>query len=417
MKNLMIILAVYFLWQPESLAQINRCSTTEHHENRMQEDQHYRLRTQSVEERVQALLTDRRANSAELGDVIEIPVVVHIIYRAPVHNISDQQIHSQMDVLNADFRRMNSDTSNTRGFFKSLAADPEIEFCLAQRDPLGNATTGITRTQTTVTDFSGNDHVKFDSLGGKTGWPSDNYLNIWVCNLGGSKLGYSSFPGEDPALDGIVIGYRYFGTIGTAQPPFNLGRTATHEIGHWLGLKHIWADTPDCTQDDNSNDTPKATGPNFGCPVDTPNTCFDPPSNPPDMFENFMDYTDDVCMNMFSAGQKAIMRATLATERISIVNSSSCYPVGISQDEPKLPAIYIQPNPVTDKLMVRLPEFDPGSTVLELYNVNGIRLFRNTYQDYSFKQIDLSVTWLPPGLYITRISQSGRSSSATFIKH
>ena len=142
--------------------------------------------------------------------------------------------------MNADFRKLNSDASLVPSAFAGLAADAELEFCLAQRDPNGNATNGITRTYTTTTSFSG-DAVK-GSAQGHTPWDRNKYLNIWVCKLSGGTLGYTYLPGGSAALDGVVIGYQYFGTMGTAVSPFNKGRTVTHEVGHWFNLEHIWGD-------------------------------------------------------------------------------------------------------------------------------------------------------------------------------
>ena len=179
-----------------------------------------------------------------LKSIITIPVVVHVVYNTNAENISDAQIFSQMDVLNADFRRTNSDASNTPSVWQNIAADCEIDFCLATIDPNGNPTTGITRTNTNQTSFSiSSDNVKYSSAGGIDPWPQDDYLNIWVCDLGGGLLGYATPPSSwtNPE-DGVVIGYRYFGTTGVVQAPYNKGRTATHEVGHWLNLDHIWGD-------------------------------------------------------------------------------------------------------------------------------------------------------------------------------
>jgi len=174
------------------------------------------------------------------GVVITIPVVVHVVYNTSTENISDAQIQTQIDVLNQDFRRLNADTGSTPSWFDSVAADSEIEFCLAQQDPDGIQTTGITRTPTSVTSFTTDNKVKNCLQGGKDAWDKNKYLNIWVCDLGFLLLGYAQFPGLSAATDGVVIHYKYFGTIGTATWPFNKGRTATHEIGHWLWLYHTF---------------------------------------------------------------------------------------------------------------------------------------------------------------------------------
>lgn len=256
------------------------------------------------------------------GSVITIPVVVHIVYRTSAENVSDAQVQSQIDVLNEDFRRQNTDVANTPSLFASLTADVEVQFCLATRDPQGNPTTGITRTQTTKTSFDiYSDDVKYSSRGGKDAWPTDQYLNIWVCNLSGGLLGYAQFPGGGSAAeDGVVINYRYFGRGGSAQAPFNKGRTATHEVGHWLNLRHIWGDAQ--CGDDYVADTPPQEGPNYGCPTFPHPSC----GNTSDMFMNYMDYGDDHCLVMFTQGQKNRMRAVLSPTgyRAGLLSSPGC---------------------------------------------------------------------------------------------
>ena len=225
--------------------------------------------------------------------LITIPVVVHVVYRTSTENISDAQIQSQIDVLNADFRRLNSDADNTW----SQAADSEIEFCMASVDPSGNATTGITRTSTTVNGFGTNDAVKHNSSGGIDAWPASDYLNIWVCNIGGGILGYAQFPGGSASTDGVVNDYKYLGTMGTAQSPFDLGRTATHEVGHYLNLRHIWGDGG-CSVDDFVSDTPASDAANYGC-ASNHSSC-----GTADMVQNYMDYSDDSCMNLIYSRSK-----------------------------------------------------------------------------------------------------------------
>ena len=263
-------------------------------------------------------------NNLTVNGVISIPVVVHVVYNTSSENISDQQVFSQIQVLNEDFRRMNADADNTW----PQAADSEIEFCLATIDPSGNPTNGITRTATAASSFSTNDQVKFDSRGGKNAWPSDQYMNIWVCDIGGSILGYAQFPGGPVNTDGIVVDYRYFGTTGVAAAPFDLGRTCTHEVGHWLNLRHIWGDG-NCSADDFVSDTPLAGAPNYTgapCRFPGPNTCNTGFNDQPDMFQNYMDYSYDACMNLFTIGQRERMRALFEPggPRASLLSSIAC---------------------------------------------------------------------------------------------
>jgi hypothetical protein len=246
--------------------------------------------------------------------VTVIPVVVHVVYRGAAQNISDDQIHSQIDVLNRDFRKTNPDVSSTPAPFLPLAEDARVEFELATTDPAGNPTDGITRTSTTVNGFTDDNKVKHASSGGADAWSRDNYLNLWVCRLSGGLLGYAQFPGGPPDTDGVVIRDTSFGTTGTAAAPFNLGRTATHEIGHWLNLRHIWGDDgTGCSGDDFVADTPNAAGSNAGMPAFPHVTCSNGPNG--DMFMNYMDYTDDAGMFMFTAGQVTRMQASLDGDR------------------------------------------------------------------------------------------------------
>lgn len=245
--------------------------------------------------------------------VIKIPTVVHVVHKRGAENISDGQIKSQITVLNRDFRARNPDRSNVPPVWSGLVADPKIEFELAKRDPSGKRTEGITRTKTNRASFGADDSVKRKSDGGVAAWPTDKYLNIWVCNLGGGLLGYAQFPGGPARTDGVVILHAAFGTRGTVKKPFDLGRTTTHEVGHWLNLRHIWGDRNDCGGTDHVPDTPNAQLPNYGKPAFPHVSCTNGPNG--DMFMDYMDYTDDAAMFMFTPGQVVRMNATLAGPR------------------------------------------------------------------------------------------------------
>lgn len=247
---------------------------------------------------------------------VTIPVVVHVVWKSASENISDAQIKSQIDALNRDYSAGNADKTKTPAPWKGLIGDSMIRFKLADKDPKGKATTGITRTQTKTTSFSSDDKVKKASSGGVAAWPTNKYLNIWVCTLSGGLLGYAQFPGGPTATDGVVILNTAFGTNGTALAPFNKGRTAVHEVGHWLNLNHIWGDTSDCSGTDHVSDTPQAQLPNYGTPTFPHVTCQNGPNG--DMFVNYMDYVDDAAMVMFTQGQVARMQATLTGPRASI---------------------------------------------------------------------------------------------------
>jgi hypothetical protein len=247
--------------------------------------------------------------------VTRIPIVVHVVWNTPEQNISDAQIRSQIDILNHDFRKTNADVKQVPPGWSSVAADARVEFVLASTGPDGQASSGITRTRTTIQEFTVESNaVKSAAKGGAAPWPTDKYLNIWVCQLEGGLLGYAEFPGAPAEIDGVVIVHSAFGTIGTATAPFNAGRTATHEIGHWLGLFHIWGDDgTGCGGTDEVDDTPNQAGPNFGAPTFPSVSCNNGPLG--DMFVNFMDYTDDAAMHMFTEGQVLRMHASLDAPR------------------------------------------------------------------------------------------------------
>ncbi|MBS1683491.1 MAG: T9SS type A sorting domain-containing protein [Bacteroidetes bacterium] len=264
---------------------------------------------------------------ASSRSIITIPVVVHVVYSTADQNISDAQIQSQIDVLNADYNQSNSNWSSTPPVFQSVSGSMGIQFCLARRDPAGNATNGIVRTSTAATIFSTSNTVKYTAQGGDDAWPAASYLNLWVCNLGNALLGYAQFPGGASETDGVVINYTAFGNTGTVLTPYDKGRTATHEIGHWMNLYHIWGNTSgDCSGTDHVDDTPPQYSENFGCPSFPHVSCTNAPDG--DMFMNFMDYTDDACMTMFTAGQALRAQALFATggARASIASSAGCVP-------------------------------------------------------------------------------------------
>ena len=257
----------------------------------------FRTRQQRLENET----TRRRALgfiAAELK-LAKIKVVVNVVYQDPSQNISDAQINSQIKALNLDFRAKNSDKKKTPAVWNGLVADSQVEFVLYK----------VTRTQTTQSSFGADDGVKRASTGGVAPLNPSRYLNLWICALGDGLLGYAQFPGGPKSTDGVVINYRAFGTMGTAQSPFKKGRTATHEVGHYFNLRHIWGDTEDCTGSDLVADTPNCAGPNFGKPAFPKVSCSNGPSG--DMFVNYMDYVDDAAMFMFTPQQVARMRTAL----------------------------------------------------------------------------------------------------------
>lgn len=313
-KTAAIAFAALMACAGNSFAQ-RTCGSMEILEMQIQEDPKRGETLDQIEAHTLAIETSGERN---VNGVITIPVVVHVLYNNSTENISDAQILSQIQVLNDDFRRFNADADDTW----SQAADSEIEFCMATSDPNGNPTDGILRVPTSVSAFGTNDEMKFTSSGGSDAWPASDYLNMWVCDISGGILGYAQFPGGSSATDGVVCDYQYFGTVGVATAPFDGGRTTTHEVGHWLNLRHIWGDG-NCNADDFVSDTPSSDGPNYGCAVGTV-SC-----SSTDMVQNYMDYSDDGCMNLYTVGQKNRMRALFESGgyRSSLLNSQACGPV------------------------------------------------------------------------------------------
>ncbi|WP_165903737.1 GEVED domain-containing protein [Hymenobacter gummosus] len=312
---------------------VRQCATNDHLAHQLAADPGLAQRMAAVESHTRSFEANPTANRTTA--VVTIPVVVHVLYNTAAQNISDAQIASQIAVLNEDFRKLNADRTSVPSAFAGLAADANIEFVLAKRTPSGAATTGIQRKQTTKTSWGTDDQMKSASTGGLDAWNSSKYLNLWVCNLSGGVLGYAQFPGGPAATDGVVILTTAFGRGGSAVSPFNLGRTGTHEVGHWLNLRHIWGDA-NCGNDLVS-DTPTQQTSNYGCPSFPKRTCGNTTNG--DMFMNYMDYTDDRCMYMFSVGQSTRMNALFASggARAGLVTSDGGTAPGGTTPTPTTP--------------------------------------------------------------------------------
>lgn len=274
------------------------CASEQMLKARLAADPSLRTRLQQIEAFTRRITADESFRGKP-SKTIEIPVVVHVLYNAAEQNISDAQIQSQMDVLNEDFNLKNRDNTRVPSVFSDLKADVGVHFTLAQ----------TIRKYSSRKIWAVTDNMKFASRGGSDAVDPAHKLNIWVCNLGQNVLGFAYSPGISPELDGVVILYSAFGRTGPLLSPYNKGRTTTHEVGHWMNLRHIWGDAT--CGDDLVGDTPKHTTANFGCP-EFPhyNDCGD---HAIEMTMNYMDYTDDACMFMFSNGQKARMLAVFAS--------------------------------------------------------------------------------------------------------
>lgn len=361
---------------------------------------------QAEERRIQAQIVLNK-NALQTRSIITIPVVVHIIYNRDEENIPDSQIFSQIEALNRDYRRRNTDAIKTPDVWQSRAADIGFEFCLASKDPDGNATSGITRTRANriFTDF---ESVKHAGTGGYNGWAPQKYLNIWVANIGTGLYGFSPYPtvlARNPQSDGIVINYKTFGVSSNNFTHLNFGRTAVHEIGHWFNLIHTWGDASNCATDF-VDDTPPEKAAAYGCSVFPKyDDCSFTGSGT--MFMNYMDYGDDLCMNLFTKGQKDRMLAALTLYRPELLTSNACGLVsGINEI---LPAQFsISPNPIENgTIQCRFNEFI-NEGILSIFDLTGKIIFQQKF--YASNQQTLSLPQLGNGLYFVQlITEKGNS--------
>ncbi|MBD2754040.1 M43 family zinc metalloprotease [Spirosoma validum] len=403
---------------------LNRCGTVER-ERILQQRNPNRLRqVNELNRRIEQLQSQSKTLRQQADEKIyRIPVVVHVVHStasgqiggANNINISDEQINSQIQVLNEDYRRK----EGTNGYnTSSIGADAGIEFYLATTDPNGQPTNGITRhyyAQKGSFDVFSDDLL----LSQIAYWPSDRYLNIWVTRVN-QYLGFTQFPTTADTLkglpsdvneltDGSIIDYRYFGrqTGTVTNNTYALGRTATHEIGHWLGLIHTWGDGDGCAEDYVA-DTPltKAANQTTQC-RQTYSTCV-AGKQTRDLTEDFMDYSPDACMNLFTAGQVARMRAVLALSprRVKLINSSA----GPLAETEKL-TINLYPNPTTTAPSIDVQLKGSQSFTVDLFDATGRQLRTTTYANSPSSRISLPVTGLATGIYIVRVKTDGETAS------
>lgn len=340
----------------------------------------------------------------EATGTIVIPVVVHVIWRTASENISNDQILSQIEALNADFSRKNADFSQVPTVFAGRAADAGIQFVLATVDPHGRPSNGIIRKQTNAQLWINDDRIKKSSTGGSDAWDSRQYLNIWVANLSSSLIGFSTFPGAPADKDGIVIRYNAFGTKGTLSPPYDQGRTLTHEAGHWLGLQHLWGDSP--CGDDGVDDTPKQRAGNRGTPqFPRINTgCDNGPHG--DMFMNFMDFSDDRSLLMFTKGQAERMRAQFlpGASRHALLSSKGGGEPWNLQPVPDATihhTVTVYPNPTDGLLNVSISNGEHQNFIIT--DALGRVAMSGIHQGNSQK---INVSSLRPGTYHLRLGNT-----------
>lgn len=370
--------------------------------------------------------------SRQSEDIYRIPVVFHVIYNSSEQNVPDVKIQEQLDILNRDYGRLNDDSVNTRAEFLPVASSTGIEFYLAQWDPQGNSTTGITHTQTDQATFF---NLQFDlntmksaSTGGVDAWDVNHYMNIWVCNLSipilntPIILGFATPPNgapnwptgsaaEQPQYDGVVLHYEVVGENPNATGTFatiNKGRTATHEVGHYLGLRHIWGDgqgQDGCTVDDGLEDTPNcADAQQQTCDYST-NTCTDSPVDFPDQIENYMDYSDENCMNMFTRQQADAMRFVVENFRQDLL-------LYIPSQHETVLHLDIFPNPSANMIHLKLPAKNLEKPQnIQILDIDGrvVKLLNAGSQDIDIRD-------LHSGIYILKVLFSNSSYCGRFVK-
>ena len=352
-----------------------------------------------------------------------LPVVVHVLYQNESENISDEIIQSQIDVLNEDYRRLNADTTNTRAQFDTLAGRSNFEFFLATTDPDGNPTSGITRTSTSVESFLNEtiflnpnsdimNSMKSPTTNGVSAWPSDKYINIWICDISINGeiqiFGYATPPNNlpnwllapptSPENDGIVIHYETFGRDAVVNVGFQtafLGRVVTHEMGHFLGLRHIWGDGP-CSDDDGIDDTPFSDLNGLNMCFHNKNSCVDSPFDYHDMIENYMDYSSPSCQNIFTKGQMGLMLGVLANHRVDLpeqnVDLIPQYKVYFN----------VYPNPTKDLLYIESGAIESQSK-LQLFDLSGKVIWEKDLLKNTFEHVPLVTSNFARGIYFLKL--------------
>jgi hypothetical protein len=403
---------------------IKRCGTHEAMLDKEQSSPGYMARVNACFDNAKRIAQLAQGNRSAGDTIYHVQLVFHVLYTSPQENIPDSVIYSQVEVLNEDYRRLNADTALTRDIFKPFAGDARIDFHLATIDPDGNPTTGITRTagHPQFGLYSTSDNMKSDALGGKDPWPTDRYVNVWVCNLffGLGVLGYSYPPDNAPnwptgstsdsAKQGVVLHYPAVGRNYSApiDPTVAGGKSLTHELGHYFGLRHIWGDG-DCSMDDGLDDTPGADAAHQQTCDTTVNTCVDSPIDYPDMIENYMDYSDDRCLNMFTHEQIGIMRAMLQTSRAGVAAIE--VETGI-REEDNLALVELFPNPSKGTIQLNVKVKNGKTFGYEILNAIGEKLKSENGLANNKYQIDLSAQ--PSGIYFAKITCDGQTVSKRF---
>ena len=344
-----------------------------------------------------------------------LPVVVHVVLPEGYLPITEAQVQQQIDVLNADFAGKGQNLYHIQEMFSDRVADTGIRFCLATHDPDGQPTTGISYTTTTLRDIAlvsgpgGRIAIHYDQLGGKTGWDPERYINIWVGEYG-SFLGSASFPAMSNYDEeiGLVIDVRHFGAFADAgsNGRYSRGHTLTHEMGHFFGLRHIWGEglQASCDDSDGIDDTPNAAGPNYGCPDGEVVSCGEY-----NMYENFMDLTDDICLAAFTPGQAEVMRNNLKQYYSGLANDEPCSLIADSWTSWWNNGLTWSYDTQSKRIILYSPESWPGAKTISVFSVDGREIWRGRWDDEQTYLIDMA-HW-PLGMYIVMLSDGQHVSS------
>jgi len=332
---------------------------------------------------------------------ITIPVVFHIVWKQEDDNISNERILSQVETLNQVFTNSHPDITAIPAEFKSVIGNPNFRFCLAAQDPNGHPTNGILRVQTTIDQIGNSDSLFFTQLGGSSAWDTHKYLNIWVTSYSGFS-GFSSFPEDGDSLRGGILLYAQVVGLNDPEKQRGLGRAAVHEIGHYFGLHHIWGDDKvgqdtSCMNDDGFTDTPLQSNPNRRCPDEyrpPPFSCGNF-----NMYVNFMDYSPDECLSMFTKQQTDYMLMMLETYRHGLLeNDGGCV---ISSKETQSVGFKIYPNPARAQIKILFNQPISQYATLRIYDLRGILVWQIT--DFLYSELEIIIPEFPQGIYFLKV--------------